>query len=115
MAGVIQSNAWAPEVTHDFDLEGATIASPSTLILTNMPPGKGPRLHKHPYVEVWVVFEGTARFTAGDDLIDAGPGDIVHVEADMPHKFVVTGDTPAKMVCIHLAPKFTTIWLEPRT
>jgi quercetin dioxygenase-like cupin family protein len=112
VAGVVRSGVWTPGGPRDFDLEGAAIGSPSTLILADMAPGTGPRLHKHPYVESWVVIEGSVRFTAGDEVIEAVTGDVVHVEAELPHRFVVTGETPAKLVCIHHAAAFTTIWLE---
>lgn len=37
-----------------------------SFIVVDEPPGGGPRLHRHPYEEVFVVQEGTAIFTAGD-------------------------------------------------
>lgn len=37
-------------------------------------PGRGPKLHKHPYVEVFVVLEGHATFTVGDDTIEVDGG-----------------------------------------
>jgi quercetin dioxygenase-like cupin family protein len=111
VAGLVHSGVWTQGGPRGFEIEGAEIGADTTLILTDMAAGKGPRLHKHPYPEVWVIHSGAARFTAGAETIDAGPGDIVHVEAQMPHKFVVT-QGPAKMVCIHTAPKFHTDWLE---
>jgi hypothetical protein len=33
--------------------------------------GEGPRLHVHPYDEVFVVTEGRGRFFVGDAIIDA--------------------------------------------
>ena len=38
-----------------------------SFFLTDAPPGSGPRLHKHPYSEVFIVQEGEATFTAGDE------------------------------------------------
>lgn len=111
MAGVVHSRIWTEGGPKDFEIEGAEIGANATLILTDMAVGRGPRLHKHPYAEVWVVIAGAVRFTAGAETIDAGTGDVVHVEADTPHKFVVT-EEPAKMVCIHTAPRFHTDWLE---
>jgi len=35
------------------------------LIVVDARPDGGPRLHRHPYEEVFVVQEGTATFTAG--------------------------------------------------
>ena len=114
MAGIVHTGLWSGDgAPTGYDLEGHEIGAGTTLILTDMKTGTGPRLHKHPYPELWVVMAGRARFTAGSETIEAGAGDIVHVEAELPHKFVVTSDEPAKMVCIHEAAKFTTIWLEP--
>lgn len=111
MPGVVRSGIWTDSGPHGFDLEGETIGADTTLILTDMAEGRGPKLHKHPYAEIWVICQGAARFTAGSETIEAGVGDIVNVEAEMPHKFVVTAG-PARMVCIHVAPRFHTDWLE---
>jgi quercetin dioxygenase-like cupin family protein len=111
MAGLVRSKIWTKAGPSSFDIEGAEIGANTTLILTDMKAGTGPRLHKHPYPEIWVIYAGACQFTAGEETIEAGPGDIVHVEAELPHRFVVT-EGPARMVCIHTAPKFTTIWLE---
>ena len=111
MAGIVRTGIWTADGPRAFEIEGAEIGATSTLILSDMAVGRGPRLHKHPYAEVWVIHSGAVRFTAGDETIDAATGDIVHVEAEKPHKFTVT-EGPAKMVCIHTAARFHTDWLE---
>jgi quercetin dioxygenase-like cupin family protein len=111
MAGIIHSRVWTAAGPKDFEIEGVNLGAETTLILTDMAAGHGPRLHKHPYPELWVIHTGAVTFTAGAETIEAGAGDIVHVEAELPHKFVVT-DGPAKMVCIHTAARFHTDWLE---
>ncbi len=37
-----------------------------SFILVNAPPMGGPKLHRHPYEEVFVVQEGSVAFTAGE-------------------------------------------------
>jgi mannose-6-phosphate isomerase-like protein (cupin superfamily) len=59
--------------------------------LIDAPPGRGPKLHEHPYEEVFIVQEGTVTFTAGDDLVEAKGGQVVVVPAGVPHKFVNSG------------------------
>ena len=59
-----------------------------------------------------MVISGTGDFTAGDRVLKAAIGDVVYVEPELPHKFVATGNEKLRMVCIHNAPTFTTIWLE---
>ena len=53
--------------------------------------GAPPRLHRHPYEEVFVVQEGTATFTAGNEIIEARGGQIVVVPAGVAHQFANTG------------------------
>ncbi len=62
-----------------------------SFIVVDAPPGGGPRLHKHPYEEVFVVQEGTATFTAGGETIEVEGGQIVVVPAGVPHRFVNSG------------------------
>jgi mannose-6-phosphate isomerase-like protein (cupin superfamily) len=74
--------------------------------------GGGPRLHKHPYAEVFIVREGRGLFTVGDDKIEAGPGQILVCPPDTPHKFENLGPGPLETIDIHEADAFKTIWLE---
>jgi mannose-6-phosphate isomerase-like protein (cupin superfamily) len=74
--------------------------------------GGGPRLHRHPYEEVFVVQEGSATFTAGDDVIDARGGQVVVVPAGVAHKFVNSGAGRLRQVDIHASDHFVTEWLE---
>ena len=39
--------------------------------------GDGPRLHRHPYPETFIVRNGRVRFTVGDTTVDAEAGQIV--------------------------------------
>ncbi len=87
---------------------GATIS----IILDESGPGGGPRLHRHPYDETWVVIEGTLTFQAGDEQLAAGPGDIVIVPPGIPHRFTNDGPGTSRLVCIHAHPTFDTEWLE---
>jgi mannose-6-phosphate isomerase-like protein (cupin superfamily) len=81
-----------------------------TLMVVDGPPGSGPKLHKHPYEEVFVVQEGEATFTAGDDVIEARGGQIVVVPAGVPHRFVNSGTGRLRQVDIHASKQFITEW-----
>jgi mannose-6-phosphate isomerase-like protein (cupin superfamily) len=94
------------------NLKGADHGATISLILDHSEPNHGPRLHKHPYDEVWVVIDGNLTFQAGDEQLDAGAGDIVIVPPDTPHKFTNRGPGKANLVCIHANPAFVTEWLE---
>lgn len=94
------------------NLRGADHGATISLVLNHSEPGEGPRLHKHPYDETWVVISGRVTFTAGDEQFEAGPDDIMIVPPDIPHKFTSHGSEPAHLVCIHANPTFETEWLE---
>ena len=84
----------------------------ASVIVVDAPPGSGPRLHKHPYAEIFVVLEGQATFTAGEAVIEAVGGQIVVVPAGVPHRFVNSGTGPLRQVDIHPNGQFITEWLD---
>jgi mannose-6-phosphate isomerase-like protein (cupin superfamily) len=86
--------------------------APLSFFLVNSPPGSGPRLHRHPYAEVFVVQEGHASFTVGDEALEITGGQIVVVPPGTPHKFVNVGDGLLRQVDIHPAGRMATEWLE---
>ena len=94
------------------DLKGAEHGATVSLILDHSEPGEGPRLHRHPYDETWVVIEGHLTFQAGEEQLEAGPGDIVVVPPGVPHKFTNQGPDRSNLVCIHASPTMSTEWLE---
>ena len=84
----------------------------ASVIVVDAPPSSGPLLHKHPYAEIFVVLEGQATFTAGEEVIEAVGGQIVVVPAGVPHTFVNSGTGPLRQVDIHPSGRFITEWLE---
>jgi quercetin dioxygenase-like cupin family protein len=96
-----------------YELEGDDYgAIGASVIVVDAPPGSGPKLHKHPYAEIFVLLEGQATFTAGEDMIAAVGGQIVVVPAGVPHKFVNSGTGPLRQVDIHPSGQFITEWLD---
>ncbi len=83
-----------------------------SLMLGEIQPGDGPRLHRHDYEEVFVVAEGHGSFVIGDETVEAGPGDVVLVPAGVPHRFSNAGDTLLRVTAVHGAGKVAIEWLE---
>jgi quercetin dioxygenase-like cupin family protein len=102
-----------PYVGSAHELEGYLHGGvPASLIFFDGPPGSGPKLHRHPYPEIFVVQEGRATFTVGEATIEAGAGQILIAPAGVPHKFVNSGDGPLRQLDIHTNDRFVTEWLE---
>jgi mannose-6-phosphate isomerase-like protein (cupin superfamily) len=88
---------------------GATSVS---LHLTDLEPGQGPPLHRHPYEEVFLVYEGQATYTVGETTVEVSAGQIVLVPAGMPHKFINSGEGPLRQTSIHPSPHMVEERLE---
>jgi mannose-6-phosphate isomerase-like protein (cupin superfamily) len=92
--------------------QGEEHGSGVSFFLVNSPPGFGPGLHRHPYSETWIVRSGTALMTADGEEFEAGPGDIVVVGPETPHKFKNNGTERLDIVCIHASPTMVQEELE---
>lgn len=102
-----------PLVAGARELEGYLHGNaPLSIIFVDAPPGSGPRLHRHPYAEVFIVQEGQATLTVGDATYEVKAGQIAVAPANVPHSFVNSGDGPLKQIDIHVHDRFETEWLE---
>ncbi|OXM55258.1 cupin domain-containing protein [Amycolatopsis alba] len=95
------------------NVEGRDIGSGVSIIRERTDvDGSGPKLHRHPYRETFVIIRGRARFTVGDAEHEGGAGDVLVVPADTAHKFAVIGPEIYEAVHIHESDRFITEWLE---
>jgi mannose-6-phosphate isomerase-like protein (cupin superfamily) len=83
-----------------------------SLIFVDVGPGEGPRLHRHPYEEIFIVQEGHSTFTVGADTVEARPGQIIIVGPGAAHTFVNSGVGRLRQIDIHPSGTFVTEWLE---
>ncbi len=68
--------------------------------------GVGPRWHVHTYDEIFVIRQGRALFTIGDQKIEAKAGDILLGPANIPHKFHNLGPGRLETTDIHLSDRW---------
>lgn len=109
---VIRSAELPPSSNRSVQFEGDPYRAGISFFLVDNEPGQGPKLHRHPYAETWVVRSGRTKVTAGTQEIEAGRGDVIVVEAGTPHAFVNLGPGRLDIVCIHAAGRMETEWLE---
>jgi quercetin dioxygenase-like cupin family protein len=89
-------------MSHEF--VGETQGAPFSAYIVKAPPGHGPPLHTHPYVEAAFVLEGCATITVGDEHREVKAGGIVVIPANTPHRFVNSGDTLLRQIDVHASP-----------
>lgn len=84
---------------------------PFSVILVHSRPGVGPKLHRHPYAEVFVVESGQATFEIGDETVVVEGGHVVVSPPGEAHGFTNTGSGQLRLTAIHGAGRFETEWL----
>jgi len=112
MYSVIRAGEIKPSPGGTVTFIGEEHGSGVSLFLVNNEPGAGPDLHKHPYTETWIVRAGRARMTADGQDVEAGPGDMMVVGAETPHKFKNIGTERLDIICIHASPRMIQEALE---
>jgi len=86
---------------------------PISLFLVDDRPGAGPRLHRHPYPELFIIHAGRADFEIDRIRLIATAGDILIAPAQTAHRFTNTGNEQLAITAIHTAPTINTEWLQP--
>jgi mannose-6-phosphate isomerase-like protein (cupin superfamily) len=84
---------------------------PFSVILVHSRPGVGPKLHRHPYAEVFIVESGTATFQIGDEFLDVEGGNVVVSPPGETHGFTNGGTDELRLTAIHGSGRFNTEWL----
>jgi mannose-6-phosphate isomerase-like protein (cupin superfamily) len=83
-----------------------------SVILVHSQPGVGPKVHRHPYPEMFIVHAGEATFRIGDESVVIGEGHVVVSPAGEAHGFTNTGRGELRLTAIHGAGRFSTEWLD---
>jgi mannose-6-phosphate isomerase-like protein (cupin superfamily) len=98
---------------HSHEFVGAEHGDvPFSIILVHSKPGVGPKLHRHPYAEVFVVESGQATFQVGDETVVVEGGHVVVSPPGDAHGFTNTGPVDLRLTSIHGAGQFNTEWLS---
>ena len=79
---------------------GAETAGRYAMLDMLVPPGGGPRLHRHDFEEMFHVLEGSLSVTFRGEVTTAGTGTTVNVPANAPHAFHNDTDAPVRMLCL---------------
>ena len=84
----------------------------TSVMRSQVAPGSGPRPHRHPHAEVFVVDDGQGRFDVDGDSIEAETGDMLIIPADSVHVFTNTGTTMLRVTSIHENARATTLFVD---
>lgn len=100
------------EFADDGTFEGYLHGSQVSVIRSDGPAvGSGPRLHRHPYTETFVIHSGRALFTVGDEQVVGVGGQLLVVPALVAHRFEVLDGGRYVATHVHASDRFVTEWL----
>ena len=111
---LIKRDQWAREPDQWVGrFEGMNVGTNVTVLFYSTETiGAGPPLHVHTYDELFIIRQGRARFTVGEQTLEVGAGEIVFGPANIPHKFENIGPGRLETTDIHLSEKFAQTVLE---
>lgn len=89
-------------------LHGADHGLATSIMTSQIVPGGGPRRHRHPHAEIFVIHDGQASYEVEGSTIDAEAGDVVIVPPDAWHSFTNTGSSTLRHTAIHENPRAVT-------
>lgn len=64
------------------------------LVMNWLTPGMEVNPHRHPFEQIVYIVQGRIKFTIEDDVIEAGPGSLIHIPANALHCGEPIGDEP---------------------
>ena len=91
--------------------QGEQAGVDGSIFVTRTPPGKHVDIHVHPYAETFVLLAGRGRWTAGEEVHELGPDQLLVVPPDTPHGFRNIGDVPLLVVSFHERGTLQQEWL----
>lgn len=108
MANVIDMR----DLPHGGEFEGRRFGAPGfSFMWVELGPGRGPKLHTHEYTEVFVVIEGRAVYTLGEETVEVTGGQVVIAPPGVAHGFLNAGPGPLRQIDIHGSDRFALNWL----
>lgn len=76
-------------------------------------PGVGAPLHvHHGEAEAFYILDGSIELTCGAETVVGHAGDFIYAPRNVPHKYLVVGDKPARLLLLFSRPGFEGFFAE---
>ena len=112
-AGEGRAVRWGPAGTIRFLAGADSTGGDFSLVEAVEEPGSAAPLHvHHGEAEAFYVVEGQIELTCGGQSLTASAGDFVYTPKDVPHKYAVVGDRPARVLLLFSRPGFERFFAE---
>ena len=92
------------------NFQGAEHGANVSFFVVHFSHGQGPKRHRHPHEETFVILEGEIELVIDGARHRVGGGKITVIPAGTWHVFTVQSKEPVHMINIHPVPKMITEW-----
>lgn len=92
--------------------QGSTHGANISFFIVHFSQGQGPRKHRHPYEETFIILKGEIEAIVDGKAQTIGHEKIVIIPAGAWHEFKNQLEAPASMINIHPVPEMITEWAE---
>lgn len=104
---------WAMGSLFELKLTAAESEGALGIAEVTQPPGIATPLHSHVNeAEVFFLLEGTILYEAGGILHELGPGSLMYLPREVPHRFRITGNRPARILVIAIPGSLLDLYAE---
>ncbi|HMD81936.1 MAG TPA: cupin domain-containing protein [Anaerolineales bacterium] len=107
---IIEIEAMKPPNSEAATFQGFEHGANVSFFIVQFFPGKGPKKHRHPYEETFIILDGEIEAIVDGDTQLLGNNMIAIVPAGTWHEFKNRSEKPARLVNIHPVPKMITEW-----
>ena len=90
--------------------QGAKQGANVSFFIVQFSPGKGPKKHRHPYEETFIILEGEIEAIVDGKAETLRENNIVIIPAGTWHEFKNRSEKPVFMINLHPVPEMVTEW-----
>jgi quercetin dioxygenase-like cupin family protein len=106
----IDINSITPSGGEAATFQGGKHGASVSFFIVHFSPGKGPKKHRHPYEETFIILEGEIEAIVDGETMTLRENNIVVIPAGAWHEFKNRSEKRAFMVNIHPVPEMITEW-----
>ncbi len=107
---ILDINELTPPGGEVANFQGVEHEANVSFFIVQFKSGHGPRKHRHPYEETFIILDGEIEAVIDGETHSIGSGKIVVIPAETWHEFRNCSEKTLLMVNLHPVPKMITEW-----
>ena len=107
---IIDINSLMPSGQEVATFQGIKHGANVSFFIVRFSPGKGPKKHRHPYEETFIILDGEIEAILDGETKTLSENNIVIIPAGTWHEFKNRTDSQVFMINLHQVPEMVTEW-----